>query len=283
VFAHPFIAIAAVASLPFTYSGDFANGVVLVEQFERLPKLLVVATSSPPPAQLPAHGGAFVTTLPLGADVWVDGAFVGSTPAFVDLLSAGKHTIVVTRTGWAAQSATVEVGIGQVVPVSLVLLRSTTGSAATHGYGALDVRGSPAGAAVYVDGKKVGVIPAKADKVAAGYHIVSVVGKPDERSTRDVNIFPDTTTTVSITAGQPGGPAGDILEPVSLYIPAGDVAVSGSQVTIKVHGSELRCELGSRTYTLNGKEGLLPIAPTMLDGKLYLPQSLLQHIASASH
>jgi hypothetical protein len=244
---------------------------------------LAVALSSPSAPQLPSHGGAFVTSLPLGADVWVDGAYVGGTPAFVDLLSSGKHTIVVTRTGWAAQSATVDVVIGQVVPVSLVLVRASTGSAAIHGYGALDVRGSPAGAAVYVDGAKIGVIPAMASKVPAGYHIVSVVGKPDERSTRDVNVYPDTTTTVSITAGQPGGPAGDILEPVSLYIPAEDMTVSGNQVTIKVRGTELRCALGSRTYTLNGKEGLLPMAPTMLGGKLYLPQSLLQHIAGSAH
>jgi hypothetical protein len=244
--------------------------------------LLAVLPSSPAATKLPAHGGAFVTTLPLGADVWVDGAYVGSTPAFVDLLSSGKHTIVVTRTGWAAQSATVDVVIGQVVPVSLVLVRTSAGSLAIHGYGALDVRGSPAGASVYVDGTKIGVIPAKASKVSAGYHIVSVVGKPDERSTRDVNVYPDTTTTVSITAGQPCGPAGDILEPVSLYIPAEDVTVIGSQVTIKVRGTDLRCALGSRTYTLNGKEGLLPMAPTMLGGKLYLPQSLLQHIAGAA-
>ena len=240
------------------------------------------ATSATPAQRLPSHGGAFVTTLPLGADVWVDGAFVGSTPAFVDLLSAGKHTIVVTRTGWAAQSATVDVVIGQIVPISLVLVRTTNGSLAIHGYGALNVRGSPAGAAVYVDGAKIGVIPATDSKVAAGYHIVSVVGKPEERSTRDVNVYPDTTTTVSITAGQPGGPAGDILEPVSLYIAPEDVTVNGSQVTIKVKGTELRCSLGSRTYTLNGKEGLLPMAPAMLGGKLYLPQSLLQHIAGAS-
>ena len=242
--------------------------------------LAAVATPAMPATKMPAHGGAFVTTLPLGADVWVDGAFVGSTPAFVDLLSAGKHTIVVTRTGWAAQSATVDIVIGQVVPISLVLLRTSSGSLG-RGYGALNVRGSPAGAAVYVDGTKIGVIPATAAKVAAGYHIVSVVGKPDERSTRDVNVYPDTTTTVSITAGQPGGPAGDILEPVSLYIPAEDVAVNGSQVTIKFRGMELRCALGSRTYTLDGKEGLLPMAPTMLGGKLYLPQSLLQHVAGA--
>jgi hypothetical protein len=248
-----------------------------------LAALVAVTHPSSPPTQLPSHGGAFVTTLPLGADIWVDGAFVGSTPAFVDLLSSGKHTIVVTRTGWAAQSATVDVVIGQVVPVSLVLVRTNAGSTNIHGYGALDVRGSPAGAAVYVDGTKIGVIPAMAAKVTAGYHIVSVVGKPDERSTRDINVYPDTITTVSITAGQPGGPAGDILEPVSLYIQAQDITISGSQVTIKVRGSEVRCALGSRTYTLNGKEGLLPMAPAMLGGKLYLPQSLLQHIAGTAH
>ena len=149
-----------------------------------------------------------------------DGAYVGRTPAFVDLLSAGKHTIVVTRTGWEAQSATIQVSIGQVVQVSLVLPHTSGTANTSHDFGELVVRGSPAGAAVYVDGKKLGVIPLNATKIAAGYHIVSVVGKPDERSTRDVNVYPDTTTTISITAGEPGGPTGDILEPVSsIYRP----------------------------------------------------------------
>lgn len=232
---------------------------------------------------MPSHGGAFVTTLPLGADVWVDGAYVGHTPAFVDLLAAGSHTIVVTRTGWAAQSATVQVGVGQVVSLSLVLQRTNALLAGARGYGTLDVRGSPAGATVYVDGAKIGVIPASAQKVPAGYHIVTLVGKPSERTTRDVNVYPDTTTTVSITAGGPGGPPGDILEPVSLYIPAENVRTIGGQVTIKYRGSELRCALGSRAYTLNGKEGLLSSAPTLLGGKLYLPRSLLEHIAGAHH
>src|ERR1700680_320264 len=177
------------------------------------------------PEKLPSHGGAFVTSLPLGAEVWVDGAYVGRTPDFVDLLSAGKHTIVVTRTGWAAQSATVQIDIGQVVPVSLVLLRTSALSQSHRGDGVLNVRGS-AGAAVYVDGTKIGVIPAPAPKVQAGYHIITVVGKPGERATRDVNVYPDTTTTVSITAGQPGGPTGDILEPVSSYIPERSISLN---------------------------------------------------------
>ncbi len=231
-------------------------------------------------AQLPSHGAAFVTTLPLGADIWLDGAYVGRTPAFVDLLSAGKHTIVVTRTGWAAQSATVQIGVGQTVPISLLLARATT-AATNRSFGTLDVRGSPAGASVYVDGEKIGGLPATGKKVRAGYHIITVVGNGSERSTRDVNVFPDTATTVTITAGEPGGPAGDILEPVASYIPAEDVSVQGAQVAIKYRGADVRCSLGSRTYTLNGKEGLLSMAPTMLSGKLYLPLSLLQHITGA--
>src|SRR5215469_4113776 len=136
--------------------------------------------ASPTTTQLPPHGGAFITTLPLGADIWVDGAYVGRTPAFVDLLAAGKHTIVVTRTGWEAQRATIDVGIGQTTQVSLTLAR-TSAANASH----------------------------------------------------DVEVFPDTTTTISITAGEQGGPGNDILEPVSSYIPDQDVAVSGNQITIK--------------------------------------------------
>jgi hypothetical protein len=131
---------------------------------------------------------------------------------------------------------------------------------------------------VLVDGKKIGAIPANV-KLTAGTHIVTVIGKPDERSTRDVNVYPDTITTVSITAGEAGGPANDILEPVSTYIPDNAVTVAGTQVTIKYRNNDVRCSVGSRAYTLNGKEGLLSIAPAMLSGKLYLPQSLLEHLS----
>ena len=228
-----------------------------------------------------AHGAAFVTTLPLGADIWVDGAYVGRTPAFVDLLDVGKHSIVVSRTGWAAQSATLQVDIGQVALLTLTL--SHTGTGPSHGFGELDIRGSPAGAAVLLDGVKIGTVPATAAKVSAGYHIVTLVGKPNEKTTRDVTIFPDTITTVSIVAGLPEGPAGDILQPAANYVPANAIAISGSQVVIKLHGQELHCSLGSRSYTLNGKEGLMSAAPALLGGKLYLPQSLLEHIAGTHH
>jgi hypothetical protein len=228
-----------------------------------------------------AHGAAFVTTLPLGADIWVDGAYVGRTPAFVDLLDVGKHSIVVSRTGWAAQSATLQVDIGQTALLTLMLSHAATGP--NRGFGTLDVRGSPAGATVFLDGVKIGTVSATGTKASAGYHIVSLVGKPSERTTRDVTVYPDTTTTISITAGQPEGPAGDILQPAANYVPADAIAIAGSQVTIKYRGAELHCSLGSRSYTLNGKEGLLSAAPALLAGKLYLPQSLLEHIAGTHH
>ena len=238
-----------------------------------------VAAVSPSPAatRMRAHGAAFVTTLPLGAEIWVDGAYLGRTPSFVDLLDVGKHSIVVSRTGWAAQSATLQIEAGQTALLTLTLAH--TGAGPSHGTGTLEVRGSPAGATVYLDGTKIGTVPASATRVSAGYHIITIVGKPAERTTRDVTVFPETTTTVSITAGQPEGPAGDILQPAASYVPASAIAISGSAVVIKLRGEELHCSLGSRSYMLNGKEGLLSAAPAMLGGKLYLPQSLLEHIA----
>ena len=224
-----------------------------------------------------AHGAAFVTTLPLGADIWVDGEYVGRTPAFVDLLDVGKHSIDVVRTGWAKQSATLQVNVGQIALLTLTLSR--TGAGPSRGFGALDIRGSPAGATVFLDGVKIGTIPATAPKVSAGYHIVTIVGTPSERETRDVTVYPDTTTTISITAGLGEGPGGDILEPAENYVPPAAIAVSGTQVVIKFHGQDLRCSLGSRSYTLDGKEGLLSAAPALLGGKVYLPRSLLEHIA----
>ncbi len=45
-------------------------------------------------------GSLYVTTLPTGADVWIDGTYVGRSPLVLGGLAGGRHTVGLTKTGW---------------------------------------------------------------------------------------------------------------------------------------------------------------------------------------
>ncbi len=246
--------------------------------------------ASPPPAPrpqpaatFPPHGGAFVTSLPGSASAWVDGAFVGATPLYVDDLLPGQHTLTLSSAGWQPASTSFDVVIGHITPVSVVLGRSQS-SPAREGQGILAVVGAPPGARIYVDGNGIGVAPVDPHPESAGYHIVTVqlAGKNGTRFTRVVNVFPNATTAVALSAPatnlQPQ-PIDDILEPLDSVVPPTSVVISGSDVTIHYRGFEVQCAIGSRSYTFNGKPGTLSISPALVGSKVYVPSSLLARLS----
>src|SRR5579864_5601327 len=72
-------------------------------------------------ADASGHGSMYLSTLPPGATVWMDGNYMGETPLFVDGLDSGRHHITLTRSGWQPQSTAADVTVGQVTTVSAVL------------------------------------------------------------------------------------------------------------------------------------------------------------------
>jgi hypothetical protein len=244
------------------------------------------STSPAPSATLPPHGGAYITTLPAGAEVWLDGTYLGRTPAFIDDLLPGRHALTVSRSGWNVATASFDVSVGQAATVSLVLSR--VANADTNGAGGspgtLDVRGT-VGDAVYIDGTSAGALPLDRKALKSGFHIVTVVGKQTGRITRVVEVFPDTASVISVAAPTSGSTetsqADDVLAPLASYVPDASVVVSGDAVDIHAHRLELQCTIGSRDFVMNGKAGSLSIAPALVAGKIYLPLSLLQRISAA--
>ncbi|HEY7980972.1 MAG TPA: PEGA domain-containing protein [Candidatus Eremiobacteraceae bacterium] len=252
--------------------------------------LMLPVTGSADPRPTPAatfapHGGAYITSLPSGAEVWMDGVYLGRTPAYVDDLLPGHHSLTVSRAGWNVQTAGVDVNVGQTTPISLVLQRIAPGagqSDASKSPGLLSVRGA-AGDTVYIDGVRAGSLPIDAKSVQGGFHIVTVTGKSTGRLTRVVDVFPDTLSVISVAAVQSaiagGGAADDVLASLAAYLPGANVVIARDVVAIHGRGLELQCSIGSRDYTLNGKPGTFTIAPALVGGKVYLPLSLLQHLA----
>jgi hypothetical protein len=69
------------------------------------------AASPAPPAEVPTTGTVEVHSTPEGAEVYVDGAFIGNAPATLKL-APGKHTIRVTQSGYKEWSREIAVQAG---------------------------------------------------------------------------------------------------------------------------------------------------------------------------
>jgi hypothetical protein len=58
---------------------------------------------------VPATGSLYVTSVPTGADLFVDGSGRGTTPRTVSGLSPGSHTVKVSKAGYQDYTTTVTI------------------------------------------------------------------------------------------------------------------------------------------------------------------------------
>jgi uncharacterized repeat protein (TIGR01451 family) len=117
----------------------------------------------------PQTGSISVTSSPAGADIRLDGINTGKiTPAILDSVAPGDHTVAVSLPGYNLASKDVSVTPGSTATVDFALNQiPKTGSIA--------VSSTPAGAAIELDGIGTGkVTPFTFDGIAAGNHAVSV-------------------------------------------------------------------------------------------------------------
>lgn len=127
------------------------------------------ATARPAPAA--SAGRVTVHSTPAGARVQVDGRDRGRTPVTIGGLGVGRHLVEVSRDGYADQARRVEITATRPSVTLDLRLEATAApgaAAAAPVTAALEFVTRPAGAGVYVDGRRVGVSPLKIDGVAPG-------------------------------------------------------------------------------------------------------------------
>jgi len=121
-------------------------------------------SKTPPPAAMIVPGVLNVSSTPEGAQVSIDGRNdpAWATPYNMAGLMPGQHTITVTKPGYSSETRNVEVSSGSksFLVVQLAQLAATLSAAST-----------PAGAAIFIDGKDTGKItPAQFAVDKAGNH-----------------------------------------------------------------------------------------------------------------
>ena len=148
------------------------------------------------------YGTLSVSSTPSNANVYLDGAYKGTTPRTIGGLSKGAHTLEVTMPGYQEWTNTVQIHSNQVTYVTAPLTadpQATTGS--------ISVTSNPSYASVYVDSVYYGTTnpghPLFANNIAAGSHSVkvSLSGYTDSVSTVTVNSGQTTTVNANLAGG----------------------------------------------------------------------------------
>jgi len=123
-----------------------------------------------PVAAVVIPGQVAIDSNPQGAQIQIDGKTDPSwiTPFTVPSLTAGQHTVTVSKPGYSSDTRTVDVASGSksFVTTHLAQLMAT-----------LAVTSTPAGANVYIDGKDSGKLTPAQVSVDKGQHVV-LVRKP---------------------------------------------------------------------------------------------------------
>jgi streptogramin lyase len=116
------------------------------------------------------HGsGLTVTSSPSGADIFIDGVQVGTTPATFANILPGAHSITVTKIGYYGYYSDITVASGEssAVAVSLLSLGGGTGT--------ISVRSDPAGGSITFDGVATGkTTPFDFYEIPSGDHTISI-------------------------------------------------------------------------------------------------------------
>jgi hypothetical protein len=214
-------------------------------------------------------GAIFVTTLPSGADVWLDGTYVGHSPVVVDALAAGAHHLTLTRTGWNTEDLSIAIAPGATQTTSVVLVR---GGKTPEGAGTIAIHSADRLGAVTIDGSPA--TPGKDGTIAAnaGIHDLTIAA-PQGKQTRTVTVYPATRTEVVL--GPDTAPRSVVIAPADDYLPASAWHLDGTRLVLHYGGHDVTARLGATTYTIDGHATSYDSPPTMIRNRIYLPLELL--------
>jgi hypothetical protein len=130
-------------------------------------------------------GNIYVSTIPSGADVFIDGILYGTTPRIIKEVPPGDRVVKITMEGYRDYQKTVKVTASRLVTMTGIRLEATSGS--------ISVSSIPWNADVYLDTVLVGQTPVTIENVAPGTYQIKV----------SKTGYKDYVTTVQVIDGKP--------------------------------------------------------------------------------
>jgi hypothetical protein len=221
-------------------------------------------------AALMPFGGLYLTSLPSGADVWIDGSYIGRTPLLVDGLREGKHSVTITKAGWRVEEVDQNVTAGVTTPASVQL--APLDPPPLHG--AIALHGLDAAAKVSIDGGPWLPLQRRYDVTSGTHHLT--VREPESRFERDVTVYPDQATNVLLAAPVEAHSA--VVAAVTDYVPASAAKVEDGRLVVRWAGHVVVGHLGDSKFLIDGRSVVYDAPAGMVGGKLYLPLDLILQI-----
>lgn len=239
--------------------------------------IAALAGFSPAAARDTPLGTVYLTTLPSGADTWVDGAYIGRSPVLIDALTLGKHTITAAKTGWVSRE--MRVSVTEQVPFQFVDFQLERDPNAPPASGTLALHAGVPIRTVTVDGTVEKLAAGNKVEIAPGEHDVTVETARGEFH-RQVIIYPDTTTNVILRSGAENADRAIVVAPTTNYLPSSEVMVDGKHIEIRHNGHIAMGTLGDPTMRIDGDLTTFNTPPAVIGGKLFLPLDLYVRIGA---
>ncbi len=137
-------------------------------------------------------GSILVASTPSGADIRLNGAPRGKTPALLKDLVAGKYLVTLNLKNYRPHTATVIVTPGKETKVD-AKLESDTG-----GLGTIKVQADVDGATIFIDGDAIGPAPVT-KKLKAGRHVVEGRAEGFSKAMKEVEVKDGEITVVQLS------------------------------------------------------------------------------------
>jgi len=238
--------------------------------------IAAIAGFSPAGART-ALGTIYLTTLPSGADTWVDGAYIGRSPVLIDALSIGKHTITASKTGWVSRET--HVTVTDSMPFQFVDFQLERDPSAPPSTGTLALHTGIPIRSVDVDGTIAKLLAGNKLEIEPGEHDVTIE-TPRGDFHRHVIIYPDTTTNVILRSGVVNADRAIVVAPTTNYLPSSEVTLDGKRIEIRHNGHVATGTLGDATMRIDGNLTTFDTPPAVVGGKLFLPLDLYVRIGA---
>ncbi len=192
----------------------------------------------------PTHGRLVLGSMPKGARIVIDGAERGVTPATLELLPGG-HELRLELSGYQPDLRSVALRAGKTTKVKARLKKVPPPE------GRLQIRSSPSGARVLVDGEDRGLAPATLT-AGSGDHELRLELMGHEPWVREVQVTGGRTTRVKARLKKAGLPDGTGLLAV---------AVSARDARLTIDGEEQRAGARSAVQVAAGAHQVSVTAP----------------------